>query len=529
MSTRCSAAILRTRGVDFVRRRCSAVWTPPSPSLFIVGAGAGADGGGGAALDGSGLGGAAACGGSGLAGAGAAAGFDATAPASVSSTATSVCTGTVWPSCTLISARTPAAGAGISASTLSVEISNNGSSRFTGSPTFLSHLLKVPSAIDSPICGINTSTRAIFSPSVGREPSCGLDNIVSLGQHEVLERRRIWQRHIVCRHPHDRPVEPLERLLVDARGDLARDATGPRVLVHDQHLIRLLHRRDDRRVIEREQRPQVEHLHRHAVFLVELVGGFQRLPQRGAVTDDGKMLAFACHPCLPDRRENFFALGQPFLDTPIQPLVLEIQDGIAIADRSLNEPLRVPDRRGIHNFEPRRVQERRLRVLRMEWPAPHIPAAGTTHDDGRGQPGPVACCGDVVRQHVVGAGDEIDELHLRDGTQSHVRRAGRRADDRRLGNRRVDHARLAEALGEAFGDLERAAIQAYIFTEDEDAIVALHLFPKPLTQRFEERDFGGGHYRLLNQSLSAAGGSTYTLGSAVSGSGNGSFTQASVA
>src|SRR5207248_6569984 len=101
---------------------------------FGVGAtGAGAGAG---ALDGSGLG---------TAGAGAAAGFDAIAPASVSSTPTSVCTGTVCPSCTLISARTPAAGAGISASTLSVEISNSGSSRLTGSPTFLSHLLNVPS------------------------------------------------------------------------------------------------------------------------------------------------------------------------------------------------------------------------------------------------------------------------------------------------------------------------------------------------------------------------------------------------
>src|SRR5436190_6480433 len=210
MSTRCSAAILRTRGVDFVRRRCSAVWTPPSPSLFIVGGGAGADGGGGAALDGSGLGGAAAFGGSGFAGAGAAAGFDATAPASVSSTATSVCTGTVCPSCTLISARTPAAGAGISASTLSVEISNNGSSRFTGSPTFLSHLLKVPSAIDSPICGIRTSTRAIGSPSVRRQPAGGFYDVFRLRQHEIFQRRRIRDRHVVRRHAHDRPVEPLE-------------------------------------------------------------------------------------------------------------------------------------------------------------------------------------------------------------------------------------------------------------------------------------------------------------------------------
>ena len=57
---------------------------------------------------------------------------------------------------TLISASTPAAGDGISASTLSVEISNSGSSRSTASPTFLIQRTIVPSAIDSPICGIST-------------------------------------------------------------------------------------------------------------------------------------------------------------------------------------------------------------------------------------------------------------------------------------------------------------------------------------------------------------------------------------
>ena len=66
---------------------------------------------------------AAAFGASGLAGAGAAA-----AP-SASITPTTVFTCTVAPSATLISLSTPEAGAGISASTLSVEISNKGSSR----------------------------------------------------------------------------------------------------------------------------------------------------------------------------------------------------------------------------------------------------------------------------------------------------------------------------------------------------------------------------------------------------------------
>jgi hypothetical protein len=65
--------------------------------------------------------------------------------------ATTVWTGTVCPSVTSTSASTPDVGDGISASTLSVEISKIGSSRFTVSPTFLSHRDIVPSAIDSPI------------------------------------------------------------------------------------------------------------------------------------------------------------------------------------------------------------------------------------------------------------------------------------------------------------------------------------------------------------------------------------------
>ncbi len=70
--------------------------------------------------------------------------------------ATTVLIGTVVPSWTRISRRTPADGAGISASTLSVEISKSGSSRLTLSPIFFIQRVRVPSAIDSPICGMIT-------------------------------------------------------------------------------------------------------------------------------------------------------------------------------------------------------------------------------------------------------------------------------------------------------------------------------------------------------------------------------------
>src|SRR6185503_5250580 len=78
--------------------------------------------------------------------------------------ATTVLTPTVSPSPTLMSVRMPAAGDGISASTLSVEISKSGSSRSTWSPTRLIQRTIVPSAIDSPIWGITTGV-GIFLPS----------------------------------------------------------------------------------------------------------------------------------------------------------------------------------------------------------------------------------------------------------------------------------------------------------------------------------------------------------------------------
>ena len=52
---------------------------------------------------------------------------------------------TVWPSGTRISPSIPDAGDGISESTLSVEISNKGSSLATVSPAFFSHFVRVPS------------------------------------------------------------------------------------------------------------------------------------------------------------------------------------------------------------------------------------------------------------------------------------------------------------------------------------------------------------------------------------------------
>src|SRR5258706_39205 len=107
----------------------------------------------------------------------------------------------------------------------------------------------------------------------------------------------------------------------------------------------------------------------------------------------------------------------------------------------------------------------------------------------------------MVRGPGVGARDEVDDLHLRHGAQPHVRRTGCRADNGGLGDRRVDDARFTELLRKAIGDLERAAVEPDVLAEDEDALVALHLFPEALAQCFEERDFG--HQRVSGPTRSA--------------------------
>ena len=97
--------------------------------------------------------------------AGAAAGA-AGAPAAPPITATTVLIWTVLPAGTLISVSVPETGEGISASTLSVEISKIGSSRSTLSPTCLSQRVTVPSVTLSPSAGILNSimSRAPLEP-----------------------------------------------------------------------------------------------------------------------------------------------------------------------------------------------------------------------------------------------------------------------------------------------------------------------------------------------------------------------------
>src|SRR6185437_14214170 len=147
--------------------------------------------------------------------------FGAAAP-STAMRAITVPTSTVWSTSTRISATTPLTGAGTSVSILSVEMSQIVCSAPIASPTPTRQPTTVPSATDTPIWGMVTSTR-VFAPtppgvrsdSVREEVTARLLHAVDAREHRLLQWRRERDGDVGRRHPYHRAVEILEALLGD--------------------------------------------------------------------------------------------------------------------------------------------------------------------------------------------------------------------------------------------------------------------------------------------------------------------------
>src|SRR5204862_6755617 len=93
----------------------------------------------------------------------------------------------------------------------------------------------VPSATDTPIWGIVTSTRSA-AVSVCEELTARLPHTIDVGQDRLLERRRERDRHVRRGHTNHGTVEVLEPALRDQRRNLrARGACAVR-LVDDHDL-----------------------------------------------------------------------------------------------------------------------------------------------------------------------------------------------------------------------------------------------------------------------------------------------------
>src|SRR5688572_7369723 len=97
---------------------------------------------------------------------------------------------------------------------LSVSISAIGWPRFTSSPSATSHLRIVPSSIESDSRGIVISGTSELPE--GRES--GLYHVLLVRERGLLERLGVRHRDVRAGYAHHRRVEPVERLLLDERG-----------------------------------------------------------------------------------------------------------------------------------------------------------------------------------------------------------------------------------------------------------------------------------------------------------------------
>src|SRR5215208_596709 len=485
-STSCSAAIRATTGeTNFASRR------PLSSSAFGAVGAAGASAAGSGAASGSGAGASSAfaaagpspsapeassaswaaswVGGSGGASA-------STSALSEAMTAIFVPTATVSPSWARICWTTPLAGLGTSVSTLSVEISSSDSSAEIASPSDLSHFVIVPSETETPIWGMTTSTVVpvvAIRSLVLRQLLQACHHVFDLRDESLLERRRERNGGVGRGDAAHGRVEVLEGLRGDRRRDLGAEATGERVLVEDERLRRLLDGAQHGILVPRGQRAEIEDLDRNT-FALELLRGLVGCVDHRPPGDQRDVVTFAVRPCLAEG--NRVALVRHLvLDAPVKVLVLEVENRVRIVDRLDEEPLRVRRRGRADDLEPGNVREARLRVLRVEGHAREAAAGREPHRDRHRRPRAVALLGRDGHQVVPGARDEVGELHLGDRAHAHDRGAGAAADDRRLGERRVDDAPGPEFLLEALRDLECPAVDADVLADDEDALVALHL------------------------------------------------------
>jgi hypothetical protein len=172
--------------------------------------------------------------------------------------------------------------------------------------------------------------------------------------------------------------------------------------------------------------------------------------------------------------------------------VLDEDHRVIVADRALQQALRVSGCRGRGDEQAGDVQEQRLEAVRVRRAELVASALRHAHDERYAS---------LAGEHVVDVRGVVDDLvereqrevdrhQLDDRTQAGHRRTDADADDRVLGDRRVADALLAELLEQAVGDLEGAAEHADVLAHQHHALVARQLLAQRGVQRLAVAQLG---------------------------------------
>src|SRR6185503_1640000 len=255
--------------------------------------------------------------------------------------ATTFPTGTVLPSGTMTLISCPSARATSSITALSVSTSARVSPVFTASPSCFVHLTRRPSSIVGDSASMWTLVAMGWLLEVEDAPRGGRD-LLGRRLGGALEVFVVGHRDVSLGHALHGRVELVERVTLNDVHDLRADTGMRPAFLHDDGAIRLRDRRQDCRLIEGTQRPQVHHFGGH-VLLGELLGGFQGYRDGLRVADQRHVGPLALHVRPPDRHE-MLTLGDLALEV-IEHLPLEDDDGVVVANGGLEEPFGVGGRR----------------------------------------------------------------------------------------------------------------------------------------------------------------------------------------
>ena len=199
--------------------------------------------------------------------------------------------------------------------------------------------------------------------------------------------------------------------------------------------------------------------------------------------------------------------------------MLEVEDGVRVLDRRREQALRVLRRRRADDLEARDVRERALRVLRVERAAREAAAATAgARRSARGVPPRKYCLAATVTRWSQAHETKSANCISATGRSPMSAAPVRAADDRRLRERRVEHAPRPELLLEAVRDLEGAAVHPDVLAEHEDPRIAAHLLAEPVRDRLDVRPLG--HYLWWGVSRSSCEANTLRSRSPGSGSGD---------
>src|SRR6266478_9817849 len=268
------------------------------------------------------------------------------------------CTFAMSPSLPTVFTTLPRRGLGMVTVALSVITSTSGWSSTIWSPAFTSHLTISPSTTPSPMSG-SLNSNWDMSGLVGFQLAQRLQD--PRRERQVIVFQRVRERRVPARDAGDGGLQGGEAALLDERADLRREATGTRRLLHDGAAAGLAHAARDGLDVQRPERAQVDELR---VELRGLLHRLQRLVEHGAPGHHGHAPAFAGDLRLADGDGVLTFRNFPFR-RPVDALRLHEDDRIVLADGGDQETLRVEGIGRADDLKARRVDEERLRRLRV--------------------------------------------------------------------------------------------------------------------------------------------------------------------